>query len=234
MKLESNDQSDLAAALFHLLGAAVPYSDRDEEKARELYETLPTKEKRLQKVISLCGTPETPRQYYLLAKAYSWLGADHRKEAIRWASAYLDSDGWDALPDRIVSEDGILVSQAAMHRAELYDILAQAQDEEGRHEAALANFSEAYRLEPYNALNAIKMADVIAQHRSRQEALNFLIQQKSSRYYRPIHYQDAQGGRFTNDTFQRLLDAHILKLEHAEKEGHAPAGAQNQIKEPEA
>ena len=234
MKPEYNDQSELAAALFHMLGAAVPYSRKDEGKARELFEALPTKERRLMKVISLCGTPETPRQFYLLAKACSWLGADYRMETIRWASAYLDSDGWDALPHQIVIENGILISQAAMCRAEIYDILAQAQDEEGRYEAALANFSEAYRLEPYNALNAIKMADVILQCRSRKEALNFLIQQKSSRYYHPIHYQDAQGGRFTNDTFQQLLNAHILKLEHAEKEEHALPAAQNTIKKPEA
>jgi hypothetical protein len=72
---------------------------------------------------------------------------------------------------------------------------------------------EAYHLEPYNALYAVKAADVIAKSRSREEAVNFLHNQKSSAYYLPTKYIDPQGNHCRNDTFRQLIDSHMLKLQ---------------------
>lgn len=212
----SQDQSDLAAALFCTMGGSMPHRHEYEEQARELAASLPSKEKRLLKVVSLCGSPlKTPKQLYIVEKAYSWLGADYRKEIIQYSTMYLNTDGWRELPHATISEDGIMVNQAARARASVYADLAQAQEGEGHYEAALSNFMEAYRLEPYNAMYAIKAADVIAESRTREEALNFLNQQKHSRYYQPVKYTDLRGGRGRNDTFQQLLNAHILKMQEA-------------------
>lgn len=207
------DHSDLAAALFYTMGASIPHDSRLEEEARKLLLSIPNQEKCLLKVIELCGTPETPKQLYILTKAYSWLGAKYRKETIRFSSQYLNSDGWGDLPHSVRTEDGISVSQSASCRASVFIDLAQAQEGEGDYEAALMNYLEAYRLEPYNAMDAIKAADVIAKSRSRKEAVDFLRNQKSSGYYLPIKYLDPQGNRCRNDTFKELLDSHLRKLE---------------------
>lgn len=216
MEASYPDQSSLAAALFHEMGAAVPYSYELEEKAKELYQALPTEEKRLLKIISLCGEPSTPKQLYLAAKAYSWLGSQYRTQTVQYASAYLDTSGWQELPHKNLMEHGIMISQEAMCRAEITGALAQAQDGLGQYEAALSNYMGAYRLEPYNAMHVIKAADVVAKSRTRKEALNFLRQQRASGYYKPLKYKDAQGSVGYNDTFQQLIDAHILKLEQAD------------------
>ena len=204
---------DLAAALFYTMGFQVPHRFDREEEARRLAESIPNKEKRLLKVVSLCGVINTPREYYLALKAYSWLGAEYREEVARYAVAYLNTPGWSELPHSTVTENGILVDQRATVRASVLVDLAQAQDAGGKHEAAVSNFMEAYRLEPYNAMHVIKAADIIERTRGREEALQFLLQQKSgSSYYTPVKYKDGAGNVCRNDTFKRLLDAHIRKL----------------------
>lgn len=207
------DHSDLAASLFFAMGAPVPHDPRFEDEAKALSSTIPNKEKYLLKVVELCGTPVTPKQLYIAAKAYSWLGASYRKETIRFSSQYLISDGWSDLPHNTVTEDGITINQTAACRASVLIDLAQAQEGEGNYEAALINYMEAYRLEPYRAMYAIKAADVIAKSRGRGEAIQFLRNQKSSAYYLPVKYIDLQGNRCRNDTFKQLIDAHMLKLE---------------------
>lgn len=212
MESTANNRPDLAAALFHLIGAAVPVSYPQEEEARHLYDTLSNDQERLREGNCPVRHPQTPQQLYLAARAGSWLGGTDEQTA-RYAQLYLDTEGWGQLSADTVIEDGITVSRRARHRAELYAVLAQAQENLGKHEAALMNFTEAYRLEPYEAMYAIKMADIICKCRSRKEALQFLRHQKLAHYYRPVSYTDEHGNRCHNETFRQLIHAHILKLE---------------------
>lgn len=207
------DNSDLAAALFSTLGAAIPHDSLLEAQARKLSSTIANNKKRLLEVVELCGNPITPKQLYLVAKAYSWLGANYHKETIRYSSQYLQSGGWKDLPHNVVTENGIAINQTSAYRASVFLDLAQAQEGEGAFEDALLNYMEAYHLEPYNAMYAVKAADVIAKSRSREEAVRFLQNQKSSAYYLPTKYIDPQGNHCRNDTFRQILDSHMLKLQ---------------------
>lgn len=207
------DDFDLAAALFYTLGGTIPHNQLLEDEAQKLSSAISDRKKCLLKVIELCNTPTTPKQLYLVTKAYSWLGAKYHKETLHFAKLYLDSDGWSELPHRTIRENGITINLASSNRASIFINLAQAQEGEGNYEAALANYAEAYRLEPYNAMNAIKAADVIFKSRSKQEALNYLHNQEFSKYYAPIKYVDFQGNQCRNDIFQQLIKVHILKLE---------------------
>lgn len=216
MESAVNSRPNLAATLFHLIGASVPINYEEEEEARRLYSSLPDDHARLRRVIALCGAPKTPQQLYLAAKAASWLGGCDEQTA-KYAQAYLETAGWDRLFSGTVTEDGITVSRRARSRADLYAILAQAQENMGKNEVALANYAEAYRLEPFEAMYAVKLANVIEKSRSREEALRFLRQQLLSPYYRPLHYKDEHGNACINQTFRQLIDSHILRLQ-AEKE----------------
>ena len=72
-------QTELAAALFDLVGGPVPHPYEQEEEARALAKQLGDRSKVLLKVIELCKTPTTPEQLYLTARAYSFLGARMQK-----------------------------------------------------------------------------------------------------------------------------------------------------------
>lgn len=217
MEFAAVSNPDLAAALFRLMGANVPVEYSCEAQARHWYDSLSTDQQRLQKVLMLCGTPQTPQQLYLAARAASWLGGMDEQTA-QYAQAYLESPGWSALPSGSITEQGIVVDRRIKQRAELYAILAQAQENLGKHEIALANYQEAYRLEPYQAMYALKAADILWKHRSRKEAMNYLRHQKSSPYYRHTVFTDERGNREHNDTFRHLIDSHLLKLESLEQE----------------
>lgn len=215
MESAVNSRTDLAAALFRLIGASIPVNYAEEEEAQRLYAELKNDHERLSKVISLCGTPKTPQALYIAATASSWLGGNDELTA-KYAQQYLETSGWDRLSYGTMIQDGVTISRWAKSRAEMYMILAQAQENLGKHEAALTNFAEAYRLEPYDAMYAVKMAGVIETARSRKEALQFLKQQTLTVHYRPLHYKDENGNHGSNQTFRQIIDSHILRLESKE------------------
>ena len=62
-------------------------------------------------------------------------------------------------------------------------------------------------------MNAIKVADVLVKQHGREEALEYLKQQRQSQYYESVKYTDMLGHIRKNDLFKQLLDAHILKLQ---------------------
>lgn len=204
---------NLAAAIFVTLGGNLPNRFEREEEARRIAEEIPDREKRLKYIIALCADPDSPQSLYLTAKAYSWLGDAYRKEIIRYCTAYLQGEPWKGLPHGTVVEDGITVYRPARSRASVLIDLAQAQDADGQASAALSSFLEAYRLEPYNPMPAIKAAGILERLHGRTEAIQFLRQQKSSVFYQPVKYTDTQGNRTQNDSFRQLLDAYLLKLE---------------------
>jgi tetratricopeptide (TPR) repeat protein len=213
------ENHDLAAALLFVLGETVPHRRSLEDEANQLKDKIKDREKILLKIIELCGDPQTPKQLYLVAKAYSWLGKKYYEKAIQSAGAYLRTSGWDELPNHMKEENGITVNYAAAQRASVLIDLARAEEGLGRLEPALFNFMEAYRLEPYSAMNAIKAGDVVAKLNGKEEALLFLRQQKESAYYPPIKYTDARNTVCRNDLFKQLLDAHILKLQENKQTG---------------
>lgn len=216
MELKEIANDDLAAALFHLLGEPVPYRLSLESEAARLESETGDRQRLLLKIIALCAPQETPKQLYLTEKAYSWLGKEYYEQAAETAGTYLRTEGWKELPVYTKEEDGIPVNHAAATRASVLADLAKAQEGLGRVDAALANCMEAYRIMPHSAMYAIKAADVLLRLHGREEALQFLLQQKKSKYYTPVKYTDAQGATRRNDLFRQLLDAHILKLQQKE------------------
>lgn len=212
MKPYEETDDDLAAALFYILGKPVPHRTSLEETARRIWEKSGNREEILHKIIALCGSAETPKQKYLVAKAYSWLGKDYDEEMIAAANDYLHTSGWSELSGKQVEQDGISVNQGTVQHSSILLDLARAQEGMGHLNAALFNFMEAYRMEPYRAMYVIKAADVVMKLHGKEEALTFLEEQKKSKYYEPVRYTDAQGNVRHNDLFKQLLDAQILKL----------------------
>jgi tetratricopeptide (TPR) repeat protein len=210
--IPSNEE--LAAALLWALGENVPHDRALEAEANRQKAEKASREELLQKVILMCSNPITPMQLYLTAKAYSLLGSGFYSQTIQFMREYLKSGGWDKLSGRSVMENGILINHLCMLRAADLTVLARAQENSGKLEDALESFSEAYHFEPYRAMHAVKVADLLVKLHGREEALLFLRHQKQSRYYSPIKYTDTLGEVRRNDEFRRLIDAHILKIEN--------------------
>ena len=213
MENEKKNDPELAAALFFLLGEPVPHDPKLEKAAGEIQKNTDDRQKLLLRVIELCGEPTAPQTLYLCEKAYSWLGKTYSRETIRLAKAYLEGEEWDALSSKIEMVDGIEIDHRDEHRAGVLIDLARAQEGVGALEEAYSNYLQAYDLEPYNAMVVVKAAEVLSRLRGREEALNFLLQQRSSLYYEPVKYRDSLGRVRRNEVFRELVEAHILKLQ---------------------
>lgn len=206
-------KEELAAALLWALGENIPHDHALEAEAMRLKFEKPSEEL-LKQVIALCADSKEPMQLYLTAKAYSLLGNGFYSQTIQAMQEYLKTDGWDKLSGPSVMENGIMINHLCMQRAADLTVLARAQEGLGNLEDALESYSQAYYLEPYRAMHAVKMSDLLVKMRGRKEALLFLERQKQSRYYSPIKYTDTLGEVRYNYEFRRLLDAHILKIQN--------------------
>lgn len=206
---------ELAAALLSkLTGEFVPHDPALEESARSTM-TRMEPEKLLLKIISLCGEPATPRRSYLCAAAYSRLGEKYAEETIRCAEHYLKSNGWKELEERAWTENGISVRGADAYRASLFCALAAARETKDDLKGAYSALLKAYALEPYRGDYLAKAADLLAKLRGKREALDFLLEQKNSRYFKPVRYTDAFGNQQRNESFRKLLDLESEKLRKA-------------------
>jgi tetratricopeptide (TPR) repeat protein len=204
---------DLSAALYSSIAEYVPHKASLTEEVKEIIDRTADREKLFIRVAELCAPPQTPKQLFLTAKAYSWLGKEYYNQVIQYAREYLLTDGWDEISSKAVLENGIYINSFCAHNASLLSDLAKAEEGIGRLDEAQFHFEEAYRLEPYSAMYAVKAADVIVKLKGQEEALNYLRQQKKNQYYKPVKYTDPAGNIRYNDEFRRLIDAHIFKLE---------------------
>lgn len=207
---------ELAAALFsELSGEFVPHDPALEEPARGLLEQRRDPETLLLKIIGLCGEPKTPRQSYLCAAAYSRLGERYAEETIRCAENYLNSPGWNELEEREWTEGGISIRGADACRASLYCALAAAREAKDDLKGAYSALLKAYALEPYRGDTMTKAADLLAALRGKREALDFVLEQRNSRYFKPVRYTDSFGKPQRNESFRKQLESEAEKLRKA-------------------
>lgn len=211
--LQKNQKTELAAALFSALGAEVPHQPELEKEAQALLERCGSRSVALKKVLELCDPAQTPQALYLSAKACAWLGSGWREKNVEFAAGYLQGPPWAQLPAGPSLENGIRTNKTAAVRADLLRDMAQAELVLGRLSDAHSHYMEACRIEPYNAMNFIKAAEVVERRSGREEALRFLRGQRKSGWYAPVKYRDAAGRPCTNELFRELLNAHILKWE---------------------
>lgn len=218
MQIDNNTNPELAAALFYLLGEPVPHDPKLEKEAGQIWDSTDDREQLLLKIVELCGKPVEPMELYLCEKAYSWLGRNYCRQTIQLAELYLEGGGWDALSGRTEMVEGIRVDHGDSRRAGVLLDLAKAQEEIGKLRESYSNYLQAYELVPYNAMVVIKAAEVLLRFRGRTEAINFLLQQRSSPYYEPIKYRDPAGKIQHNEIFKELLESYILKMQKTNTE----------------
>ncbi|MCI1964873.1 MAG: hypothetical protein LKJ17_01860 [Oscillospiraceae bacterium] len=213
MQIENSKNPELAAALLYLLGEPVPHDPKLEKEAGQIWRSTEQREQLFLTVVELCGDPAEPRELYLCEKAYSWLGKEYCRQTIQFAERYLESDGWDALSGRTEVVEGIHVDYGEARQAGVLIDLAKAQEELGNLRESYSNYLRAYELAPYHAMTVLKAAEVLTRFHGRTEAMNFLLQQRSSPYYEPIKYRDSAGTVKRNEIFKELLESYILKLQ---------------------
>lgn len=210
--MKGTAETELAAALFFLLGEPVPHDPELEKQASVLKERSRDTKQALGKVLELCGTPHTAQQLYLCTKAYSWLGKQYASQAAQCAKAYLASDGWDALPSETRMENGIRIDGSIQNRAGVFLDLGNACAGMGDYEKACSAYEKAYELEPYRVMGAIEASNALIRMGRISEARDFLLLQEKNPYYKPRKFRGVHGDVQYDSFFRESLDRQIERV----------------------
>ncbi len=196
----------LAAALLFKIGEAVPHDAARDEEADAVIKQNHSDSGVLMKIISLCGNMENPKRLYICAKAYSRLGKKYAADAVKVLKAYLISPGWDELPSGIRTENGVAADITTRIYDDLYMELGTAYAGTGNLEKALSTYRKAHDLEPYRIICIIEVSNTLFCLGRYKEAMDFLLGQRDSLYYRPKKYRDENGNVQVDRSFQEALN----------------------------
>lgn len=210
--MNKTDGFELAAALLALLGEPVPHSENAVAPAEELLRRRSDARRAVLDAVRVCGTPKTPREFYLCTKLYGRLGRQYDAKTAESAAAYLASPGWEELPRGKEEVRGVSVDLSVRNRAGIFADLGTARAGLGDDAGACSAYGKAYALEPFRVGYAVQLADALARSGRVGEALEFLTEQKKSPYYPAARYRGVTGEIRRDSSFRDMLDARIEEM----------------------
>ncbi len=186
---------------------------RDAEKALKEF---PSRQAKIDRILELCGEPETPRQRYIRAMAISFEKSDDRNRAISAFVKYLAGEPYEGawlharhtLGNRPFSPE----EEKNIHLAEMYAHLGALYSARGDYKQAFACAQKEMELVPFYPGPYCRASDLCVKKNQLPEAMNILVHAKKTDFYRPLKYRDGAGETVTEDTFRRVIDRHIEEL----------------------
>ncbi len=192
---------------------------QDPPKSREVEKDLkeyPSRQARIDRIIELCGEPQTPRQRYIRAMAISLEKSDDRTRAIGAFVKYLAGEAYEGawlhakhtLGNKIFSPE----EEKKIHLAEMYAHLGALYSSRGDFKQAFACALKEMDLTPFYPGPYCRASDLCVKKNQLPEAMNILVHAKKTDFYRPIKYRDGAGETVIEDTFRRVIDRHTEEL----------------------
>ncbi len=219
------DNVDLAEQLFNTLLVSASFGNSVLDKDVEyLLSQCKTRQEILDKIIELCGEPNTPKQRYLLAKAHAWSKVSHRKLAIKYLELYLNNDLYEnnykehhhSLGDKYFS----IEEEKNIHIAEICNYLGKAYEGEYEFDKALMYYKKELELTPFWPAAYCHVGGILIKQNKLIEAMDFYLRAKKSPYYKPVKYKDFFGKTQTDSTFKKVIDDHLADLKEKIDKGY--------------
>ena len=178
----------------------------------------PDRQTLLNRIIELAGTPESPRQRYILAKAYSWSHAEYRKQAIEYLNVYLNNELYENAYNKIDIPDDkenprSWVSAKNHHLYDMYIALGDACLGEYLYEDALEAYTQANRYAPSYSSTWNKMAKAYVRMNDLPSALNVYEEAKKTEYYSKRSWHDKISGEDREIDFWKNIDQGIMDIQ---------------------
>lgn len=172
----------------------------------------PDRQMLLSRIIELVDGTETPRQRYILAKAYSWSHAEYREKAIKYLNLYLNNSLYEGAYNRnYIPEDKenprSWVSAKNTHLYDMYTALGDCYLGEYMYEEALNAYVQANRYAPSFASTWSKMAKTYIRMNDLQSALNVFQDAKNTSYYSKRYWHDSISGEDREIDFWKCIDS---------------------------
>lgn len=161
---------------------------------------FPERQQVLLKIIDLIGEPSTPKERFIVAKAYAWSRADYRKKSIHYLEMYLHNELYygamrDNTPESLQS-----------HLSEMNDYLAKAYIGEYDFEKALNIYQNMIKQFPNDVPSYIGKCEVLIKQNKLDECHKWLTESKKLPYYKlNKNYGETEPENWFYFTINRLL-----------------------------
>lgn len=163
----------------------------------------------LMKVINLAGTPDTPKQRYILSTAYYYLGSKYRKEAITHLELYISGGIWDGL--FLYSPTHTLYDYRKQTLANTMYWLGECYEKEYLFESALKTYEKIIEVLPNYPSGYLGKVSILTKTNNLDECLKWLNLIKKSSLYKDYFYYDELGKKYKNTEFKESIDKMINK-----------------------
>ncbi len=184
INLKLTDNPNLALNIFHTL--SVGYNSSFLEKILIKYILKDCKDRQdiLNKVIEVCGEPNTPQKRYIYAITYAWSNKEYRNKAIHYLELYLNNELWEeSFIHKFRNINDTFEIQKKDHIYDLTKYLAEIYEKEYQFNEALKNYEKMIKLDPYLPFGYNGKISIMIKKNKIDEAIQYLKVIKKSKYY---------------------------------------------------
>ncbi|MDD6807924.1 MAG: DnaD domain protein [Oscillospiraceae bacterium] len=176
---------DLALKLFETLSVSTgTLTQKEQSVINDILSTCKTRQDILNKVVEICGEPNTSQKRYIYAMAYSWSNKEYRKKAIKYLELYLSNPLYeDVYLNRFSYYNEPIESRKNNHLNSMHQTLGEIYEKEYDFDNALINYEKAIQYDPYNPITYRKKVGTLIKMNKIEEAIIFLDIIKKSKYY---------------------------------------------------
>ena len=175
---------NLALDLFNTLSVGYEPSKLNKFKINLILKKCNSRQDILNKVIEICGLPDTPQKRYIYAMAYGWSNKEYRQKAIYYINLYINNDLYeDVYIHKLNKIDSSIEQRKNEHLCSIYDLLAEIYIKEYEFENALKFVNMCINIDPKMPLFYRKKVEILIKTHNIDLAINFLNDIKNSSYY---------------------------------------------------
>ena len=227
-KIKRNYEVTLAEQLFNtqILGAYIDPQyklqvNRILKRCTPKTQKFPERQQVLLNVIELIGEPKTPKERFLVAKAYAWSRAQYRDKAIYYLKLYLENELWrDAYIHQIHNYRDTEEESKLYHLNEMYEYLAKAYIGKGNFDEALKIYEYLIDIFPEHPSAYRGKYECLLKQNKLDECLEWIKKVKKSKYYK-IYYKNTILNTKTKDSwFKDTIDNILNDIEEKIKKGY--------------
>lgn len=175
-------------------------------------------------IIDLCKAGDTTTKRELLAKAYSWLGADYRKQAIYYINLFFEKDiNLENREPYPLFKDGIEVWNMDRDSHTCYmKLLDLSKAYEGEHlyQLSLDVLEKAWKLFPYSYTILANKFRVLKKMNKLHDIIEIINHELVEDWTKPFIYKDVLGKETFIDSNRRCLLADMEKYQKLINKGY--------------
>ena len=177
----------------------------------------------LNEVIKFCGSPETPRQRCLLAKAYAWSNIEYNDKAIEHLELYLNNELYEDSFKNNLAYDSY--SDRRKWHIALFSLdLGLAYDKARNIDKALSVYQDVLKLIPESQIPYLRIAEMYKKKNQLDKSIEILEKARKSKYYAKKEIKDVFGNSYKpkqyDNTFIEIIDKYYIDYLNKKNKGY--------------